>query len=155
MSVENPFSGPPQPTQKPEQPAIEAKPKTREATKEEEERNELFIKTHPEAFNIPETKLECEPEIAKFKELVASFEAEHSLEQLHAIVDLTIDDAPKHPLFWPAKMAIIPIVTQMNRLKEETNIAPEQYEEMKAEYKRLSRAIGMIIVKEGKVDHTR
>ncbi len=153
MSAENPFNGPPQEAQKPDQLAIEANPKTREATKEEEERNELFIKTHPEAFDIPETKLECEPEIAKFKEMIASFEAKHSLEELHAITDLTPEEAPKHPLREPARVAIIPIDAQLKKIKEETNITPEQYEEMRAEYKRLTRAIGMI--NKGKVDHTR
>lgn len=107
----------------------------------------------PEAAETPEAKLECEPEVAKFKEMVAAFEAEHSLEELHAITDLTPEDAPKHPLREPARVAIIPIVTQLNKLKEETNITPERYEEMRAEYKRLSRAIGMI--NKGKVDHTR
>lgn len=106
-----------------------------------------------EVLETPEAKLECGPEIAKFEEMVVSFEAEHSLEELHAIIDLTPEEAPKHPLREPARVALIPIVTQLNKLKQETDIAPEKYEEMRAKYKRLSQAIGMI--NKGKVDHTR
>ena len=97
--------------------------------------------------------LECEPEIARFEELVASFEAAYSLEELHLIVDLTPKDAPNHPLRAPAKEAFALILAQRNKLKEETNIAPEKFEEVNAEYKRLSRAIGIIV--NNKLDHTR
>src|SRR3989338_226815 len=63
------------------------------------------------------------------------------------------EDAPKYHLRESAKAALIPIVAKLNILKKETNIAPEKHEELKAKYKHLSRAVGMI--NSNKVDHSR
>lgn len=112
-----------------------------------------FSGPQQEELSVQETKLEHEPEVAKFKELVALFETEHSLAELHLIINLSPEEAPNHPIREPARKAIGPIVSQLKKLKEETNISPEQYEDLRAEYKRLSRAVG--IINKGVVDHTR
>ena len=128
-------------------------------TPEEQERQDQeaqyaqWMKDHPE-IKIPEEDLrECGPEIAEFEKIIASFELTHSLSELLSIIDLTPEEAPKHPIREPAKVALIPIVEKLNALKMETNISPEKYAELKAKYKHLSRAVGMI--NSNKVDHDR
>jgi len=107
----------------------------------------------PEPVIAPEDIREAGPEIAEFEGLIASFESTHSLAELHAITDLTPKEAPMHPVREPAKEALVPITDMLNKLKRETNITPEKHEELKSEYRRLSRAVGMI--NGGKVDHNR
>ena len=70
-----------------------------------------------------------------------------------AFIVLTAKEAPNHPIREPARLALIPVVTMLNTLKKETDISPEKYEELKAKYKLLSRAVGMI--NNSKVDHSR
>jgi len=123
--------------------------------KEEDERCAQFEKDHPELFKVTEVKRECGPEIASFEGMIASFEATYSLEELHAIAVLMPKDAPSHPVRQPAKIALEPIVALMHVLKEETDISDAKYAELRAQYKRLSQAVGMINGLTGKVDHTR
>ena len=111
------------------------------------------MKDHPETVIALEDLRECGPEIAEFEEMLVSFELIHSLADLHLIIDLKPEDAPKYPLRESAKAALIPIVAKLNILKQETNIAPEKHEELKAKYKHLSRAVGMI--NGNKVDHNK
>jgi len=121
--------------------------------KEENERCEQFMKDHPELFAVPDKLRECGPEIAEFEALVASFESAHSLEALHEIVELTVEQALAHPVRQPAKEALDPIVKKLNALKNETDISDEKYAELKAKYRRLSQAVGML--NGNKLDHTR
>jgi len=120
---------------------------------EENDRNEQFMKDHPELFEVPDKMRECGPEVAEFEALVASFESTHSLEALHEIVELTVEQAMAHPVRQPAKEALGPIVSLLNKLQNETDIPKEKYAELKAKYRRLSQAVGMI--NNNKVDHTR
>lgn len=142
MSIENPFNNPSQET-----------PEPSEEQKEQEKRYEQWEKDHPETIIAPGDLRECGPEIAKFKEMLDSFELMHSLAELHEIIDLKPENAPDHPSREPARVALIPIVEELNRLINETNITPEKYEELKERYMRLSRAVGIIHGNE--VDHTR
>src|SRR3989338_1796076 len=158
MSVKNPFNNPPQKTpkpeeKKPEQPIKEPKAEEQNLSEEQEEQYEQWMKDHPEIVIAPEDLRECGPEIAEFEEILASFELIHSLAELHLIIDLKPEDASKYPLRESAKAALIPIVAKLNILKKETNISPEKYEELKAKYIRLSRAVG--IINNNTVDHTR
>lgn len=155
MSVENPFSNPPQETPKPEDKKLEQPIKDSNAEEQNlsEEQYEQWMKDHPETVITPENLRECGPEIAEFEEMLASFELIHSLAELHLIIDLKPEDAPKYPLRESAKAALIPIVAKLNMLKKETNIAPEKHDELKAKYMHLSRAVGMI--NNSKVDHNR
>ncbi len=105
------------------------------------------VATFLKKYEAPEESVlmrEAVPEIEKFKEMITDFETTYPLEELHAIVELTREEAPNHPLRAPANNALKLILTSLNTLKSETDISPEQYEELKAEYKRLSRAIGII-----------
>lgn len=156
MSAENPSHDPTQEAPKPEENKLEQPPQAvksepRRLTPEEEKAEyEKWLEKNPE---VPKVLIECGPEIAKFQELVASFEATFSLAELHLITDLTPKDAPSHPLRGPAHEALAPIRIQRGKLKEDTNITPEEFAELDKEYKRISRAIG--IINNGKVDHTR
>ena len=113
----------------------------------------LFMSDHPEVFAKPETKRECGPEVAELEKLFTAFEAEHSLDALHAIVDLTPEEAPNHPVREPAKNALAPITQLFNTIKDKTNITPDALAILTAKRKRLSQAVG--IINKGKVDHTR
>ncbi|MFA6524405.1 MAG: hypothetical protein WC264_02010 [Candidatus Paceibacterota bacterium] len=112
-----------------------------------------YLLRHPEPVISPESLREAGTEIMELEEMFISFELKHSLEELSSIIDLTPADAPNHPVREPAKVALIPIVALLNTLKKETNISTEKHEELKAKYKRLSRAVGMI--NNNKVDHNR
>lgn len=111
----------------------------------------------------------------KFEELLESFESVHSLEELHAIVDLSPElhalfgddrgmsveeielamknlspeDARAYVARTNAKKDLIPIVAKLTVLIE--IISPEKYKELKEKYMRLSRAVGMI--NKGKIRH--
>ena len=120
---------------------------------EDDGQNAQWVKDHPEIVIAPENLRECEPEIAEFEKMLEMFESTHPLAELFLIVDLTSEEAPKHPLREPARKALVPIVAKMNVIKNETNIPPEKCEELREKYMKLSRAVGMI--NHGKVDHTR
>ncbi|MEK7586607.1 MAG: hypothetical protein AAB453_01930 [Patescibacteria group bacterium] len=134
MSIENPFN----------EPSLSA---------EQEEQYEQWMKDHPETVIAPENLRECGPEIAEFEAMLVSFESAYSLAELHLIIELKPEDAPKYPLRESAKIALIPIVAMLNKLKNETNITPEKLKELEAKYLRLSRAVGMI--NNNQVDHNR
>ena len=121
--------------------------------REDAERLVDYLARHPDPVISPENLREAGPEIAEFEALVVSFESMHSLAELHSIIDLTPTEAPKHAIREPARVALIPIVALLNILKKETNISIEKHEELKAKYKQLSRAVGMI--NNNKVDHNR
>jgi len=112
-------------------------------------RSEKYAKPEIEQLS----PLECEEKIAEYETLIADFEAEHDLEALHAIVELTPDDAPHNELREPARLGLFPIVKLMNFLESQSNVSRERFEELKQNYKKLSRAVGMI--NRGIVDHTR
>ncbi len=90
---------------------------------------------------------------AEFDDMLAAFESFHSIAELHSIIDLTPREAPNHPIREPARLALIPIVSKLNALKQKADTSPEEREELKAKYMRLSRAVGMI--NNDKVDHSR
>ncbi len=98
---------------------------------------------------------EAGPEIAEFETMMADFEKEHPLEALLAITDLTIEDAPNHPIREPAKIALVSIIAKFEVLKKETTITDEQLELLEAKRKKLSMAVGLIDIKTNKIDHTR
>lgn len=113
-------------------------------TMEERAMAEAFLADYPDK-NLPENeRRDCEKEVQEFESLLESFESKHSLEALNAIIDLTPQEAPGHPVREPARKDLIPIVALMNSLKEETNISKERHDELKEKYMKLSRAVGMI-----------
>lgn len=120
---------------------------------EQQARYEEWLLAHPEAEMVPENLRESGPEIAEFENLLSSFESEHSLEALHAVVDLTVTEAPQHPLREPARRALIPISNLLNTLKNETDITREKHEELVEKYMILSMAVGML--NNNKVRHSR
>lgn len=145
----------------------------------EEEMLQQWMKDHPEVEVPAEARRESGPEIVEFEQLVVSFESTHSLEKLHSIVDLTpelgalfkgdrdmsveqratavsnltSEDAEKYRTRTAARKDLEDICAMKVVLKEETNIAPEKYRELKAAYVRLTRAVG--IINNNVVDHER
>lgn len=115
---------------------------------------ENYLAQHPEIKDEREYMSECGPVIEEFKELIKSFESKHSITELSAIKNLTPEEARVHPVREPARLDLIPIVALLNKLENETNISPEQFDELKfGEYMTISRAVGMI--NNNKVDHNR
>ena len=121
--------------------------------REEDERLADWLERHPEPVVVQKNADECGPEIGEYLELITSFELNHSLEDLHAITDLTPQEAPNHPIREPARVALIPIVEKLKELRKQTSISDKELEEINAAYKRCSQAVGMI--NKNKVDHTR
>ena len=118
--------------------------------REDAEQLAAHFAIHPEQL-VPKKTLsesEADPKIAEFKAMIASFESAHPLAELNSIIDLTPAEAPKHPVREPARIALIPITAIFNTLG-----GNKDFENLKAQYKRLSRAVGMI--NNNKVDHTR
>ena len=108
------------------------------------EKTELFGQDH---------LIDYEPLIQEFQTIASVFELEHSLEELFAITDLTVADAPNHPVREPARLAMVEITRLRNALKNENGLSEERYEPIERKYTQISRAVGMI--NNGKVDHTR
>lgn len=121
---------------------------------EQEERYALYMKNHPDVVIPPENLRESGPEVAQLEEMLVAFESTYSLEELHAITDLTAEEAPKHPIRAPAKEALGHIVAKLHTIKHETNVSLQKYEELRARYRQLNYAVGLIN-KDGKVDHDR
>jgi hypothetical protein len=112
-----------------------------------------FERAHPEVEMTLEERRPCGAEVLELEGIITSFESMYSLEDLHAIQVLTVEEAPIHPLRAPANKALNPITALLKVLKKETDISDEQHAALFQEYKRLSRAVG--IINNDKVDHTR
>lgn len=121
---------------------------------EDEERLKYWLENHPEIKIAPEDSRECEPEIKEFEEMIDLFEANHSLPELYSIIDLTPEEARRHPVREPARAALGPILAKLHILRDETNISTEKYKALEARWKKISNAVG-IINSENKVDHNR
>jgi hypothetical protein len=91
-----------------------------------------------------EKRRESGPEVEKLEDMFENFEQTHDLIALHAVTNLTPEEAPQHPVREPAKQALNPIYKKLQVIKDETNITPEKYAELKVKWKRLSQAVGMI-----------
>ena len=105
--------------------------------KEQQEREDAeqladYLTRHPEPVISKEDLREAGPEIVEFEAMITLFESMHHLEELNSIIDLTPAEAPKHPTREPARVALFPIVAELNTLKNETNISLEKHEELKA-----------------------
>lgn len=98
---------------------------------------------------------ECEQKIKALEDLFVAFETTHPIAELYAVTELDPKDIAAHPENYlvrtAAKQGLVPIVTALNSIPTST----KKYDELKARYKYLSRAVGMIEAKTGKVDHER
>lgn len=123
-------------------------------TPEERDENdllELWKKDHPEV--VPENLRESGPEAAEFEQMIDSFAAEHPLAKLNAIIDLTPAEAPQHPVREPARVALNSIYAKLVVIEKETNVSPEKLAELKARFRVISQAVG--IINNNKVWHDR
>lgn len=113
-------------------------------TPEQREMAEYFLPKFNENINLEKEKRDCNQEVIELKNLFEAFETNNSIDKLYSIINLTYKDAPNHPIRESARQDLIPIVTKLNILKEETNITMEKYEELNNHYKYLSKAVGII-----------
>jgi hypothetical protein len=121
-------------------------------TDEEWEKYQQYLADNPET----ETSAELRDSVAEVQEvgrLLVIFEKVTPIADLYAIVDLTPAEAKEHEVRERAKNDLAEILTRIQILKAETNIAQEKYNELFAQYRYFSRAIGYI--HNNKVDHTR
>lgn len=159
MSIENPFNNPPS-KELPEQNEAPVQPERsyvveKSQAEKDQERYEQWMLDHPETPVSQENLREAEPEIIEFNDMIVSFEAAHSLEELRSITEIRTGEEVNFPLRESAKNAIIPIVAKMNALEKETNISSQAYSEVRMAYKRIRNAIGAINGLTNKVDHNR
>lgn len=110
--------------------------------KEDDDLLALWKKDHPEV--VPERLWESGYDIASFENMVDIFTAEHSLAELNAIVDLTPEAAPQHPVREPARVALNRIYSKLVVIENKTNVSPEKLAELKAKFRVISQAVGMI-----------
>lgn len=122
-------------------------------TPEQQALVEYWLPQYEQRDTSNEERENCEGRVAELEGLLRTFETEYPVAELYAITDLTVEDAPNHPVREPARKALIPIVAMLNYLKEKTNIETEQYDSLFAKYRRLSNAVGMIHRDTGKVRH--
>ncbi|MEI7620508.1 MAG: hypothetical protein WCJ57_02970 [Candidatus Falkowbacteria bacterium] len=118
---------------------------------EEREMADYYLSLIEGENTLEKEKRDCQLEIVELQNLFADFETKHSVEALYAIIDLTADEAPNHPVREPAKKDLSPIVAKLNTLEKETNISQDKYLELQAQYRHLSMAVG--IVNNNKVRH--
>jgi len=133
----------------------EPSPEEKRLQEEREEAEWLaeWLADHPESVIASEDRRESGPEIAELEQMFASFEWSHQVARLYEIRHLTRDEASRHPIREPARVALIPIIEKLTVLKKETNISSKAYEELEAKCKYFSNAVGMI--NKGQVDHHR
>lgn len=113
-------------------------------TSEQREMAEYFMPQFAEDVIPEEERRDCNQEVIELQALFAAFEAKHPIDQLYAIINLTVEDAPNHPTREAAKRDLGPIVAKLNILKKETNIALVAYDKLEERYAYLSKAVGII-----------
>lgn len=110
-----------------------------------------YLARHPVTEN---PMWESAPLVAELEGVIAQFEIDHPLAQLHAITVMSPEMIELHPVREPARIALIPITERLTELRNETNISEDTYEQLRMKYKILSRAVGMV-QNDGKVFHDR
>lgn len=65
-----------------------------------------WLEDHPEKIIAPESLRECGPEIEELEKLLKLFESQYSLEKLLSVTRLTVEEARKHPIREPARIAL-------------------------------------------------
>lgn len=137
-----------------EEVAARKKAEQEQRDREDEEMLAAYLEKYSEPVVAPSERRECAPEVAEFEKLAQEFEKKYPLDQLHAITELTREEALAHPLRRPATIDLGPILTKMKTLNNETNISSAESDRLQTIYKKLSQAVG-VIDKDNKVDHTR
>lgn len=92
-------------------------------------------------------------ELAEVEGQLDAFEATHPLDDLFAVEDLTQEEAPKHPIRNNAKNHLDVIFPALCRLRDETDVPTDKYQQLFQRYDHFSKAVG--VIKNGKVDHGR
>lgn len=113
-----------------------------------------FLQKHPPEAEIPpEARRECGPDIADFEAMIASFEARHDLDALHAITNLSGREAFQHPVRAPARLDLQAIIAKLSRMWKETDIDDTTYTALLKRIQPLYKAVGTI--NNDVVDHVR
>ncbi|MDD2656037.1 MAG: hypothetical protein PHQ18_00485 [Patescibacteria group bacterium] len=108
------------------------------------------------AVVIPETKRDCEPEVAELETMFAEFESKHNLTELLAIDVMGPKGTPIREQRTLAHRDRTVIFTKMKKLKNETDISEGKMAEFIAKYDIINMAVGAIVgdVNIGKLDHS-
>ena len=134
-----------------EPPKVEVVKKAEEEDPYAEYANLIAMYETPE---VPqESRIDCEPLISEFEYLLEDFGNHHELFVLHAVRNMTAAEAPEHLIREHAKHDLVFIVEALNFLEAETNITEDRLAELKAKYRKLSQAVG--IINNGVVYHDR
>ena len=120
------------------------------ATPEQQSYYESWLADHPESQISQELFETCESRIA---ELLRSFETVHSVAELYAVTEITLENALESSMRQAAKVSMRPLAELLLVIKEKHGSTSREYNEVLPRYQYFSRAVGMI--NGGKVDHTR
>ena len=144
-----------------------------------EELAAAYVYANPEKFLITPERLDATPHVAELDALLTQIESTHDLEKLHAIqrvskselalitehrrahnigetltiAELSENEEALLTIREPLLHALKPITAQLSFLAEKTDATPETLDTLKARYRALSRAVG--IISAGAIDHTR
>ena len=120
------------------------------ATPEQQSYYESWLADHPESQISQELFETCESRMA---ELLRSFETVHSIADLYAVTQITVENALESSMRQAAKVSMRPLAELLLVSKVKHGSASREYNEVFPRYQYFSRAVGML--NNGKVDHTR
>lgn len=118
-----------------------------------EEQAAQWLKDHPELTPRVEGRRDCMPEIAELGAMMVAYEGTYPLVEMSVRVSFALEEAEEKRVWGAARDALAPIIAKLNTLQNETDISTERWEALRAQYKRLSRAVG--IIRNGVIDHAR
>lgn len=122
-------------------------------TPEQRELAEYYLPKYEEEIIPEQERRDCQQEVAELQDMLAAFEAKHPIDELYAIIDLAVKDAPSNAMRESARVDLEPIATKLDILKKETDISSEKQDELQNRYVYLSKAVGMIDKYSSKVRH--
>lgn len=143
-----------------------------------EELAAAYVLANPEKFLITPERLDATPYVAELDALLTQIESTHNLEKLHAIqrvskselallmehrrmhsigetltiAELSENEEALLTIREPLLQALKPVTAQLSFLFEKTDVTSETLDALKARYRMLSRAVG--IINAGTIDHT-
>ena len=159
---------------------LESPKNSTELTPEQEAQYAAYMEAHPDVVIPPEERVDCAPRVAELENELAKLEQVELLESLTSIAtvsaselvlliefkktgldlatllttaELNENEASLITKREPVAQALRVIHEHLTFLADATNIAIDALDALKARYRALSRAVG--IINSGVVDHTR
>lgn len=139
---------------RPKAPAAEPAPVTPEQpVYSGEELAAQFLQDHPELAPRTEGLRDCAPEILEYQAMLADFESTYPIAEMIVRAIFTPEEVEQKNVWFAARRALGSISAKLAVLKNETTLSAERHTALYAEYRRLSRAVGLM--QGGVLDHTR